>query len=171
MGFEKSYGSHMAPICVPYVSHMRRIWVQYGSNMGQYVIPYELLDEDGAPVGWAGGRPSYGGRVWELHPLVVHGTLQGRGIGRALVDDISGLAAARGGETLYVGADDEDGTTSLGGADLYEGLPAQLAAFHSWGDHPAGFYRNLGFAVVGVMPDAGGVGKPDIFLAKRIGAP
>ena len=127
------------------------------------------LDEDGALLGWAGGRPSYGGRVWELHPLVVDGPLHGRGIGRALVDDISGLAAARGGETLYVGADDEDGTTSLGGADLYEDLPPQLAAFHSWGDHPADFYRNLGFVVVGVMPDANGAGKPDIFLAKRIG--
>jgi aminoglycoside 6'-N-acetyltransferase I len=34
--------------------------------------------------------------------------------------------------------------------------------------HPFGFYRRLGFVLVGVLPDANGPGRPDIFLAKRL---
>jgi aminoglycoside 6'-N-acetyltransferase I len=35
--------------------------------------------------------------------------------------------------------------------------------------HPYEFYHKLGFVIVGVMPDANGLGKPDIFMAKRVG--
>jgi len=34
--------------------------------------------------------------------------------------------------------------------------------------HPYGFYQKLGFALVGVLPDANGPGRPDIFMAKRV---
>jgi hypothetical protein len=36
-------------------------------------------------------------------------------------------------------------------------------------DHPYECYRKLGFVIVGVIPDANGFGKPDIFMAKRLG--
>ena len=52
--------------------------------------------EDGAVLGWIGGIPSYEGKAWELHPLVVRPDLMRRGIGRALVADLgpaSGSAA------------------------------------------------------------------------------
>ena len=34
--------------------------------------------------------------------------------------------------------------------------------------HPFAFYRKLGFVLAGVLPDANGRGKPDIFMAKRL---
>ena len=41
---------------------------------------------------------------------------------------------------------------------------ANLSVF----DHAAGFYRRMGFEVVGLIPDASGPGKPDILMAKRV---
>jgi aminoglycoside 6'-N-acetyltransferase I len=126
------------------------------------------LDEDGTVLGWVGGIPQYDGRVWELHPLVVAAAHQGQGIGRALVTDLEARARERGGLTLWAGSDDEDFRTSLGGVDLYQDLPRHLAEVRNLGRHPYEFYQRLGFSIVGVMPDANGFGKPDIFLAKRI---
>ena len=127
------------------------------------------LDDSGIVIGWVGGQPQYDGVVWELHPLVVAANARRCGIGRALVQDLEALVAARGALTLWLGSDDEIGETSLGGVDLYDDLPLRLAGFRAGGEHPFPFYQRLGFRLVGVMPDANGPGKPDIFLAKRIG--
>lgn len=35
--------------------------------------------------------------------------------------------------------------------------------------HPFLFYRKLGYVVTGVMPDANGRGRPDIYMSKRLG--
>jgi GNAT superfamily N-acetyltransferase len=43
-----------------------------------------MIDDSGLVVGWIGGVPIYGGRVWELHPLVVSDAHRRRGLGRAL---------------------------------------------------------------------------------------
>jgi aminoglycoside 6'-N-acetyltransferase I len=129
------------------------------------------LGGDGTVLGWIGAISQYGGRVWELHPLVVGPAFQRQGIGRSLVADLEAHLRARGGLTLWAGADDEDGRTSLADVDLYEDLPRRLATVRNPGGHPYEFYQRLGFTIVGVMPDANGPGKPDIFLAKRIGGP
>lgn len=126
-------------------------------------------DGDGAVVGWVGGIPLYDGQVLELHPLVVARTARRRGVGRALVEDLVRVAAARGARTLWVGADDETGETTLSGVDLYDDLPRRLRDARGASPHPLEFYRRLGFSIVGVMPDANGPGRPDIYLARRIG--
>ena len=128
-----------------------------------------MVDPGGAVVGWIGGIPAYGGRVWEIHPLVVGGSHRRHGIGRALVDDLERLAAARGALTLWAGSDDEHGETTLGGADLYPDIPAAIRGIRNLRDHPYEFYLRVGFTIAGVLPDANGRGKPDIFLAKRVG--
>jgi len=124
----------------------------------------------GAVIGWVGAIRQYDGLVWELHPIVVDEPHRRHGVGRALILDLEAILTARGGLTLWAGSDDLGGETSLGGVDLYSALPKRLAAVHSWGGHPLPFYRRLGFHVIGVMPDANGPGRPDIFLAKRLGA-
>jgi len=123
---------------------------------------------NGTILGWIGAAPIYEGHVWEVNPLVVHPACQRLGIGRALIEDIEGLARARGGLALWVGSDDEDNRTSLGGADLYPNPLEKLAAIQDCGGHPFVFYRKQGFVLAGVLPDANGRGKPDIFLVKRL---
>lgn len=126
--------------------------------------------EDGVVLGWIGGRHTYA-LVWELHPLVVRAESRQRGIGRALVADLERRVGERGGLTLQLGTNDEDGMTSLAGVELYPDPLAHLARIEDRKGHPFGFYRRCGFAVVGVVPDANGFGKPDILMAKRINYP
>jgi aminoglycoside 6'-N-acetyltransferase I len=120
-------------------------------------------------LGWIGGLPEYSGRVWELHPLVVHPEHRRRGIGRELVTAFEAEARARGGLTATLGADDDAGITSLADQDLYGDIPRHLAALTApaW-KHPFLFYRRLGYVVTGVMPDANGPGRPDIYLSKPL---
>ncbi len=127
-----------------------------------------MVVEGSQVIGWIGAQPQYDGNVWELHPLVVAEARRGRGLGRALVADLERQVAARGGRTLWLGADDESFETSLGGVDLYADVPAALRQASGHRPHPLGFYRRLGFTLVGVLPDANGPGKPDIFLAKPV---
>lgn len=126
--------------------------------------------EDGIVVGWIAGTPQYSGHAWELHPLVVAKSHQRQGLGRRLVKDLETGVRQRGGSTLYLGSDDEMGLTSLAGLDLYPDPLKHLAAIQNLKGHPFEFYQKMGFAIVGVIPDANGFGKPDIFLAKRVEA-
>ncbi len=126
------------------------------------------IDDDGTILGWIGAIEMYNGLVWELHPLAVSPKTQGRGIGRALVEDLEEQVAARGGLTLWLGSDDEDNLTSLGGVDLYPNPLEHLARIKNLRGHPYEFYQKMGFVIAGVMPDANGFGKPDIYLAKRV---
>ena len=130
---------------------------------------FALAAVDAEPLlGWVGGLPEYHGRVWELHPLVVRRGQRRRGIGRALTEAFEAEAARRGALTLTLGTDDDSGMTSLSGIDLYTDLPRHLEALHDLGrGHPFLFYRKMGFVVTGVMPDANGPGRPDIYMSKR----
>ena len=60
--------------------------------------------------------------------------------------------------------------TSLAGVDLYPDPLVHLARLEDVKGHPFRFYLLQGYSVVGVIPDANGPGKPDILLAKRLGA-
>jgi aminoglycoside 6'-N-acetyltransferase I len=127
------------------------------------------LLEDATLLGWVGGLPEYGGKVWELHPLVVREVNERRGLGTALVNGFEAEAAARGALTVTLGTDDDTGITSLADIDLYADIPRHIAELRDLGrNHPFLFYRKLGFVVTGVMPDANGPGRPDIYLSKPV---
>jgi aminoglycoside 6'-N-acetyltransferase I len=127
-------------------------------------------DSDGRVLGWIGAIPQYDGHVWEVHPVAVWPDRHRTGIGRLLMADIEQLAAEQGVLTLWLGADDEDGRTSLGGMDPYPDPLAALTSIANVGGHPFEFYEKCGYSIVGMVPDANGLGKPDIFMAKRVTA-
>lgn len=124
--------------------------------------------EDGTILGWIGAIPGYDGHVWEIHPLVVPPNFQRKGIGRALLAGLEELARQRGVLTLWLGTDDEDNRTSLGGANLYPDVLDKLAHIRDIKGHPFSFYLKMGFVLAGVVPDANGLGKPDILMAKHL---
>ncbi|MFY9607118.1 MAG: GNAT family N-acetyltransferase [Blastocatellia bacterium] len=129
------------------------------------------VDQEGNVQGWIGGIESYNGNVWELHPLVVREDCRGRGVGRALVLDLEAQVAQRGAWTIQLGTDDENARTSVGGVDLYPDVLEKLRSIENLRRHPFEFYQKLGYEIVGLIPDASGFGKPDIWMAKRVKKP
>lgn len=129
------------------------------------------LDDEGTVLGWIAGIEGYGGNVWELHPLIVHQDCRLQGLGRRLVADFEVQVAMRGGHTVWLGTDDENCRTTLGGIDLYPDVLDKLKSLRNRDGHPFEFYLKLGFHIVGAIPDANGFGKPDILMAKRITQP
>ncbi len=126
--------------------------------------------ENDEVIGWGGIlAPVYNGNVFELHPLAVRKDRRNKGVGRALVTALEDEARKQGGLTIYAGADDEngDGETSFANVDLYDNLPEKIRSFQP-GVHQSGFYLKLGYKIIGVMPNANGIGKPDIFFGKRL---
>ena len=126
------------------------------------------VGDDGNVLGWSAAEPLYSGNVWALTVLVVQPALQRRGTGRALAQDMEEQVRGGGGLTIWLGSDDEDDMTSLAGVDLFPDPLEHLARISDRKGHPFEFYRKMGFSVAGVLPDANGLGKPDIFLAKSV---
>lgn len=126
------------------------------------------LDDDGHAGGWIGAIESYNGCAYEMHPLVVHEAWQGQGLGRRLVQELEERLRATQAVSIYLGTDDADYRTNLGGIDLYPEPLKHAERIESTNNHPVVFYRKMGYVVVGVLPDANGFGRPDIFMAKRI---
>lgn len=126
------------------------------------------IDEDNKLLGMIGGTPQYDGNVWELHPLAIQPHLQKQGIGKKLVEDFEEQVRARNGITIILGSDDEDNMTSLSNVDVYENLYDKIKNIKNIKGHPFEFYQKMGFIITGIVPDANGIGKPDILMAKRI---
>jgi aminoglycoside 6'-N-acetyltransferase I len=137
-------------------------------SFGEGRLSRIAVDEVGMVLGWVGGISAYDGNVWELHPLVVRPDCQRQGIGRALVADLEEQVRARGGFTIQLGTDDETNMTSLSGVDLYPNVLEHVRNIRNLRGHPYEFYQKCGFVIVGVLPDANGPGKPDIFMAKAV---
>lgn len=126
------------------------------------------IDENNNLLGVIGGIPQYDGHVWELHPLAVQPSMQGRGIGKLLVEDLEQQVHLRGGLTITLGSDDEDNMTSLSDVDLYENLWEKIRDVRNFKRHPYQFYQKLGYVITGIVPDANGIGKPDIIMSKKV---
>ena len=154
----------LSPTWVPTVEAAREKVME---ALAPAMIARVLIVEDRV-AGFVGARHNYGS-VWELHPLVVDESVRYRGYGRRLVTDIEGLVAREGALTLLLGTSDETACTSLAGQDLFKDLIGALRDLTSTSDHPLGFWKSVGYTVVGLVPDAEGLGKPTILLAKSVG--
>ena len=116
-------------------------------------------------IGWIAGAEFYA-KVFEIHPLVVKHARQKSGVGRMLLRAFERKAKELGFSSVFAGSDDTDCSTSLGGVELYPNALEKLAKIRNRKGHPYEFYVRCGYELVGVLPDANGKGKPDIYLAK-----
>ena len=126
--------------------------------------------EDGHLIGFVGAIPQYGITGWELHPIVIRKSHQFKGVGTLLINALESEVAKKGGITIYLGTDDEFDKTSLSNTDLYVDTYKKIENVINYKQHPYEFYQKMGYKIVGVIPDANGIGKPDIWMAKRVKA-
>ena len=127
-----------------------------------------VIDDQRKLLGIIGGIPQYDGHVWELHPLAIQPEMQGRGIGKMLVEDFEEQVRQQGGLTITLGSDDEDHMTSLSDVNLFVNLWDQVKNIRNLKHHPYEFYQKMGYVITGVVPNANGIGKPDIIMSKRV---
>jgi len=121
--------------------------------------------------GWVGLRPMYE-KTWELHPLVVDAQFQKRGIGRILIAEIEQLAREAGVIGIVLGTDDETGSTSLSHVDMTESnLWHKITHIKNINNHPYEFYQKCGYCITGIIPNANGRNKPDIWMWKNLNEP
>lgn len=119
-------------------------------------------------VGFAGAIPQYQQTGWELHPLVVESARRKNQVGTRLLHYVEREVVSRGGITLYLGTDDLEHETSLSSGDLFEDTFKKIQEIENLKKHPYEFYQKLGYTIIGVIPDANGWDRPDIWMAKRL---
>lgn len=124
--------------------------------------------EDDNIVGLVGAMPQYKKTGWELHPLVVKKEYQRRGVGKSLCFELEKRLKEQGCVTIYLGSDDENGSTTLANTNLFEDTYQKIITIKNLKNHAYEFYQKIGYQIVGVIPDANGIGKPDIWLAKSL---
>jgi aminoglycoside 6'-N-acetyltransferase I len=125
------------------------------------------IDEDNKVLAWTIGAEVYD-VTWELELLVVRRDSKRKGIGRTMLRDFEEQVLKRGGSTVFLGSDDENNRTSLGGIELYPNPLEHLANIKNIGGHPFEFYQKCGYTITGVIPHANGFGKPDIWMTKQL---
>lgn len=119
-------------------------------------------------LGFVGAIPQYGITAWELHPLVVDEKFCSQGIGTKLCATLETILKEKGCLTIYLGSDDENNSTTLSNTNLFQDTFQKISNIKNISKHPFEFYNKIGYQIVGVIPDANGIGKPDIWLAKSL---
>ena len=126
------------------------------------------LCDESSLLGWVGLRPMYE-KTWELHPMVVSPSSQKNGAGRMLIAELEKRAREQGIIGIALGTDDEHDQTSLSQVDInYENIFREITNIRNLNRHPFEFYKKCGYSIVGIIPNANGRRKPDIWMWKDI---
>lgn len=119
-------------------------------------------------IAWTIGDEIYTGHTWELELLVVRRGSKLKGFGRKMLEDFEQQVLKRGATSVFLGSDDENNRTSLGGIELYPNPLEHLANIKNLRGHPYEFYEKCGYTITGLIPHANGFGKPDIWMTKQL---
>jgi len=119
-------------------------------------------------IGWAGLRQMYE-KTWELHPIVVKKEFQGKKYGQKLLNELERIAYKNGIIGIVAGSDDETNSTSLSDKKINgENIFDEIKSIKNYKNHPFEFYKKCSYSIIGIIPNANGQNKPDIWLWKDI---
>ena len=108
-------------------------------------------------------------KTWELQPMVIIQEFQGKGYGKIILNELEKIASEKGIIGIFCGSDDETYKTSLSekeitGKNIFE----EINNIKNYKNHPFEFYIKCGYSIIGIIPNANGLKKPDILLWKDI---
>ncbi|GHV52380.1 hypothetical protein AGMMS49579_09530 [Spirochaetia bacterium] len=70
---------------------------------------------------------------------------------------------------IVLGTDDETNSTSLSACSLTgENIFSEISNIRNRKNHPYEFYKKCGYSIIGAIPNANGINKPDIWMWKNI---
>ena len=94
---------------------------------------------------------------------------KGKGYGKILLTELENIAYEKGIIGIMAGSDDQNFKTSLSDKDITENnIFEEIKNIKNYDNHPYEFYKKCGYSIVGIIPNANGVNKPDIWLWKDI---
>jgi aminoglycoside 6'-N-acetyltransferase I len=117
-------------------------------------------------MGWAKANVC---KTWELHPLVIDKQYQNKGIGKLLLKRIEEKAKEKDIIGILLGTDDEMNRTSLSQHEITESnIFDEILNITNLKRHPYEFYQKCGYTIIGIIPNANGLNKPDIWMWKNL---
>jgi len=126
------------------------------------------IKQENQLIGWVGLRPMYE-KTWELHPMVIKKEFQEKKYGRKLLNELEKVASQKGIIGIVAGSDDETNSTSLSEKEINgENIFDEIRNIKNYKNHPFEFYIKCGYSIIGIIPNANGKNKPDIWLWKDI---
>lgn len=124
------------------------------------------FDDSGKLLGWAAGYSIYNGYIWQVYPLAL--TAFNLDIGHRLLQDFEEQVRAHGGLGILLSIDVELTLPTLHEKDLSTDPWQHIISLQHLDNHRIEFFRQLGFAIVGIIPNAQGRGKPNILLERSV---
>ncbi len=119
-------------------------------------------------IGWIGLRPMYE-KTWELHPMVISKEYQNKGYGKILINELEEKAKALGIIGIVLGTDDETNRTSISEYEIDgKNICSEIQNLRNLKRHPFEFYQKCGYKIIGIVPNANGLRKPDIWMWKNL---
>lgn len=131
-------------------------------------ITFVALNLAGEVCGLASAAPYRASTMLRMQLLGVDPPFQRRGVGRALVRTVEDAAREAGMSTLVIALEDEAGLTSLSGRSLFPDPLAPMTKFVPPAAHPSIFLKRMGFALTGVLPEAAGPRRPELWFARSL---
>ena len=125
--------------------------------------------ENDVLIGYLGLLKMYSNITLELHPLIVKDGYRNIGIGSKLLKEAERIAKEKNALNIVLGSDDEYYKTNLHEFDFNNtDIGDIIKNIKNINNHPYEFYQKNGYKIVGIFPNANGIGKPDIWLWKQL---
>lgn len=131
-------------------------------------ITFVALNLAGEVCGLASASPYRSSAMLRMQLLVVDPPFQRRGVGRTLLRTVEEAGRELGMSTLMIALDDEAGLTPLAGRSLFPDPLAPMTKFVPPAAHPSTFLKRMGYALTGVLPEAAGPGRPELWFARSL---